>query len=77
MSSYLCVHVWDEIDDALPNGAMIFHLLLVFLFESVQNRGRNGSDGKHNVKDLQEMGKDCYRGDLFIHIYKCVAASSV
>ena len=35
MSAYRCVHVWDEIDDALPNGAMLFHLLWVLLFLKV------------------------------------------
>ena len=35
MSTYLCVHVWDEIDDAVPNGLMIFHLLWVLLFSKV------------------------------------------
>ena len=27
------------------------------------------------MKDLQEMGKDCYRGDLLLHICKCVVCS--
>ena len=35
LSANLCVHVWDEIDDALPNGVMIFHLLWVLLFLKV------------------------------------------
>ena len=26
ISPNLCVHVWDEIEDALPIGAMISHL---------------------------------------------------
>ena len=35
MSSYKCVHVWDEIDDALPNGVMISHLLWALWFLKV------------------------------------------
>ena len=33
--AYLCVHVWDEIDDTLTNGAMISHLLWALLFLKV------------------------------------------
>ena len=36
MSAYLCIHVWDEIDDALSNGAMISHLLWALVFLKVQ-----------------------------------------
>ena len=31
----MCVHVWDEIEDVLPSGAMISHLLWAFLFLEV------------------------------------------
>ena len=37
----------------------------VVVFESVQNGGHNGRNGQHNANDLQEMSKNCYRGDLF------------
>ena len=35
MSAYLCAHVWDEIDDALPNAAMISQLLCELLLLKV------------------------------------------
>ena len=35
MSPNLCVHVWDEIEDVLPGGVMICHLLCVLLFLKV------------------------------------------
>ena len=43
----------------------------IVLSDSVWNGGHNGGNGQHNVKDLQEMGKDCYRGALFVNICKC------
>ena len=35
MSPNLCVHVWDEIEDVLPSGVMIFHLMGMLLFLKV------------------------------------------
>ena len=35
MSPNLCVHVWDEIEDALPSAVMISHLLWALLFLKV------------------------------------------
>ena len=35
MTAYLCVHVWDEMEEALPKGAMIFHLLWSLMFLKV------------------------------------------
>ena len=35
LSPNLCVHVWDEIEDALPSAMMISHLLWVLLFLKV------------------------------------------
>ena len=35
MSSYLCAHVWDEIDDALPSRVLISHYLWALLFLKV------------------------------------------
>ena len=32
MSPNLCIHVWDEIEDALPSAVMITHLLWALLF---------------------------------------------
>ena len=32
MSAFLCVDVWDEIDDALPIGVMLSHLLWALPF---------------------------------------------
>ena len=69
MSPNLCVHVWDEIEDVLPSATMIFYLLWV-VFESIQNREYNGGDGLDDMENLQEMGKDCYRGYPFINICK-------
>ena len=40
--------------------------------ERIWNGGHNGGNGKDNMKDLQEMGKGSYRGDLFINIHKSV-----
>ena len=31
MSPNLCVHVWDEVEDALPSGTMISHVLWALL----------------------------------------------
>ena len=35
MSPHLCVHVWDEIEDALLSGAVISHLLWALLLLKV------------------------------------------
>ena len=35
MSPNLCADVWDEIEDALPSGVVISHLLLALLFLKV------------------------------------------
>ena len=42
----------------------------IVVFESIQNGGYNGGNGLDNMEHLEEMGKDCYRGDLFINISK-------
>ena len=35
MSPNLCVHVWDEVEDALPSGTMISHVLWALLLLKV------------------------------------------
>ena len=58
LSPNLCVHVWDEIEDALPSGDDFPSAVHVVICESLWNGGYNGSGGSDYIENLQEMGKD-------------------
>ena len=45
--------------------------------ESAWNRGPDGGNSQHNVKDIQKMDKDCCTGDLCLNICKCLAVTSI
>ena len=69
MSANLCIHVWDEMENELPKGGNDFPSCAgTVVLKSIWDRGHYGSNGMDDLKNLQEMGKDCYRRDLLINI---------
>ena len=42
----------------------------IVVSESIQNGEYNFCNATDNAENLLEMGKDCYRGDLFVNICK-------
>ena len=70
MSPNLCVHVWDEIEDALPSGVMICHLLWALLFLKAYST----EDTMVVMVQTTWKNKDGCRGDPLINICKFVAS---
>ena len=73
MSRNLCVHVWHEIEDALPSSTMISHLLWTLLFLKVYGmEQRMAGMVWTTYKTYKKWVRICYRGDLFFNICKFV-----
>ena len=46
----------------------------IVVSEGVWDGGYNGGDGSDHTENLQELVRDCYRGDPFINISKFVVS---